>query len=83
MDSDIDRKAMIKVAKRKAEELYDIIPDGPLKWIVGDLIELNIVKWIETQFYDDTIGQGEILQFGFTRNQLKWINELICTKKER
>ena len=56
--------------------LYDDIPDGPLKWIVGEIMNLNEDYVINHSEPGLSNGAYDILDNGFTLNQLQWITEL-------
>ena len=55
------------------EELYESIPTGPLKWLVGDIMANN-EEYVLNNI--GNVGADDILNNGFTVNQLEWINEL-------
>jgi len=69
----MDRLEIRKQIQDVADELYESIPNGPLKYIVGDIMANN-EEYVLNNF--DTVGTEYILHQGFTVNQLKWITEL-------
>lgn len=56
-----------------SEELYESISHGPLKWLVGDIISKNEDYVLNNP---GSAATDDILNNGFTHNQLTWINEL-------
>lgn len=67
---------LVEKVKAKALKIYDMCPE-PLRWLIGDLIEYNIKYWVLDPETENTVGRSEVLETGFTRNQLKWIKKLL------
>ncbi len=68
-----ERRHIFGAVQKAGRPLYDSIEDGPLKWIVGDLLEGNC-RWAVDN--PGTIGEGTLLRVGFTDNQRKWIAQM-------
>lgn len=71
-----DASKLAEKARKNAVKIYEKCPE-PFRWIVGDLIDYNIFFWILNSEKHGTVGHQEVLETGFTKNQLKWINETI------
>jgi hypothetical protein len=72
----MDRIEIRKQIQSAGDGLYEDIPQGPLKWIVGEIINLNEEYVLNHSEPEMTKGAYDILNNGFTLNQLQWIIEL-------
>jgi|GEM_PF-6957261 len=70
-----ERNRMGLQARENGEKILSELPE-PLNWIYGELLEANIERWINNPAMDDTIGQESVLKYGFTENQMKWLDEI-------
>jgi hypothetical protein len=68
-----ERRMVFGAVREAGQPLYNSIDDGPLKWIVGDLLEGNC-RWAVD--HPGTIGEETLRKVGFTDNQLKWIPQV-------
>jgi len=59
-----------------AEKIIDKCQVAELKYILNDLWDANAKRWIDNQGMHDTIGFEHIMETGFTRNQIKWIENM-------
>ena len=72
----MERIYIRKQIHASGNKLYDDIPQGPLKWIVGEIMNLNEEYVLNHSNIGMNNAAYDIMHTGFTINQLQWITEL-------
>ena len=65
-----------EISRKNADKIIKKCPVDDMKWFQGDIWDYNARVWLDNPNNVDTIGYESTRDYGYTTNQLRWI-ELI------
>jgi len=70
------------ISRKNADKIIGKAPIDDMKWILNDLWDYNARVWLDSPNNQDTIGYENVRDYGFTTNQLRWIETIFRRMKE-